>query len=328
MGVYTANTNALIMKFESGTYSNASGTGVWIGMVQDHSVDENFTKEFIRYQGAASRNVQHIEPTVIDINGTISFYPQNWRLLGYALGSITDSGSPSPYAHALSETEVCAGNAFTSGANGPFMSFTLEDSRGCDTGQNFIRTYGGCMVDSMTISSDSPGIINCEVSYIAQTVNFTSGAATAVTPDTTSPYVYSDTYIDIPSGTRIQNLRGWSLSINNNLDAPHYTTGSRHIGTPLPMNRDYEFTCTWDSNTTNSKTLYESYHLGGSEFNMLIGLVAEAGSKQAFITLSGCVVMSMDTPSPVEGVDEHTITIMPKSCSVQVDDLIFKYNPW
>ena len=93
-------------------------------------------------------------------------------------------------------------------------------------------------------------------------------------------------------------------------------------------NRDYSLTLTVEGNSEQTKTLYDQYFVGGSEFNALTVISASAGSKEVFIALSGCRVTDMEAPHEIEGTDIQTITIEPKSASAIVNDLIELYNPW
>jgi len=326
-----ADQNKVGLLVESGTYATESGTSLtWIGYVQSHDINENQGVMSIRYQGTATRNInQHVNGP-IDNTGTLSYYPQDFRLLGYALGSMVDSGSPSPYTHVLSETNTNVGNAFTSGTTAPFISFTLEDSHtAAGTGQNLVRTANGCMVDTFTLNGTQGEILTVDVDYIAQNIDYTSGASIAITENTNERvYLWSDVKVHIPSGTVQPELTDFTFTVKNNLEAPHYMNGSRVIGLPFPKNREYQVDLTFQPDSTRLKTLYESYFKAGSEFNMLLEINASTGSQAGYIILSGCKLNPMSSPSPIEGIDETTVTIIPKTCLVNVDDLTLKYNPW
>ena len=92
------------------------------------------------------------------------------------------------------------------------------------------------------------------------------------------------------------------------------------------MNREYELTTTCTMDTSNAKTLYESYYVAGSEFNAMIFSQATAGSLA--LVMSGCKLTEMTIPSPLEGIQEQSFTIVPKSCSAMVWDSIADYNCW
>jgi len=329
MAKFIGDQNQLGFTYESGTYANSSGTLQWIGQVQNFSPDESAGVIPVRYQGAGDRNVDQFVDGPLDFTGTFTYFPQDWKFLMFTLGSNVDAGSPSPYTHTISETNSDDGNAFTSGTTNPFISFGLEASQKAPgTGQNFIRTFQGCVVNTMTISASQGDIISVDVDFVAQSGTFSSGAPSSLTPTTTRPFLWSDVKLHIPSGTVYEEMTDFTLTINNNLEAPHYLNGSRVISTPIPLNRDYELSVTLHATSERTKTLYEQYFMGGSTFNCMLEINAETGSRDAYIILSGCKLMDMDSPEGMEGVNEQTLTIQPKTAVVEINDTIERYNPW
>jgi len=86
---FMSDQNRTCFQYESGTYANTSGTRQWLGLVQDHSLEPNMNVMQIRYQGSTDRNVDDFADGMKEWNGTISYYPQDWKMLGFAIGSIT-----------------------------------------------------------------------------------------------------------------------------------------------------------------------------------------------------------------------------------------------
>ena len=323
MSKYLSDANQLAWIYESGTYATTSGTRQWLGLVQDHTPDESVNVIPIRYQGSTDRNVNIFEDGNLDYTGTFTYFPQDWKMLGMTIGSVSETASAG--SHVMTEVNSDDTNYAITGQS--LSSFTLEDSKNNGTaGSNFIRTLNGCIIDSLGITWAQGEPVSCEVSYIAQNSTFTSGAVTAVSPTTTRPYMYSNALLQIPSGTVVSNATEFALTINNNLEAEHYNNGSRVIGEALPINRDYELTTTVKMDSINAKTFYDQYFIGGSTFNAMIQSIGAGGS--AFIVMSGCKLSDMDTPSPVEGTHDQSLTIMPKTVSVTVEDAIVNYNGW
>jgi hypothetical protein len=331
---YVADQNQVAFSYESGTYAVASGTMQWAGLVQDHSLTTSVNTNAIRFTGNDSRDVGQQVNVMEDYEGTISYYPQDWKFLAFALGSVVDSGSPSPYAHTIVGADSGDGNQFTSGTLSPFISFTVEDthvSAGSATSNtNFKRTANGCMVDSYTITATNGEPISCEVSYIAQNVVQSSGAPTAITAATTRPFLFGDVVVKKAAAT-LETVREASFTINNNLDAPHYTNGSVVVREPIPGNRDYELSLSMDSNDTDVITFYEVNYKGGSVFNasyVFTATDAGTGSRDATITFSGCKITSMDNPTTMEGVNEVSMTIVPNLVKAVINDEIELYGAW
>ena len=321
MSKYISDQSQLAFIYESGTYATTSGTRQWIGLVQDHTPDENTNVIQIRYQGSTDRNVDVFEDGNLDFTGTFSYFPQDWKMLGFAIGSVSDTATAG--SHVFTETN--SDDVIYNIPGQSLTSFTLEDSKNNGTaGSNFIRTFNGVMVDSMAITWTQGEPVNCEVNYMAQSDTFTSGAVTAVTPTTTRPFMYSSALLQIPSGTTVDNATDFVFTVTNNLEAGHYNNGSREIKETLPLNRDYELTTTVKMDSVNAKTFYEQYYLGGSTFNAMIQSIGAGGS--LFLVMSGCKLTDMETPSPVEGTHDQTLTIMPKNVTGTVEDAIISYN--
>ena len=318
---YISDQNALAFIYESGTYATTSGTRQWVGMVQDHTPDESTNVIQVRYQGSTDRNVDVFEDGNLDFTGTFNYFPQDWKMLGMAIGSVSDTATAG--SHVFTET-----NSDDSIYNIPcqsLTSFTLEDSKNnCTAGSNFIRTFNGCMIDSFTSTWAQGEPVSCEVSYMAQNSTFTSGAVTTVTPTTTRPFMYSNALLQIPSGTVVDNATEFSFTVNNNLEVGHYNNGSRVAKEQLPLNRDYEVSATVKMDSVNAKTFYDQYFIGGSTFNGMIQSIGAGGS--LFLVMSGCKVTDMETPSPVEGTHDQTLTIVPKTVTGTVEDNIVSYN--
>lgn len=329
MARYLSDQNKVVFLHESGTYGSASGTGVWVGYVQSNDLSEDQGTMHIRYQGTANRNVGLHVAGPIDNTGTLTYYPQDMRMLGFALGSIVDiSGTRS--IHNMSEANNNTGNAFTSGTTNPPLSFTLEDSHSSlGTGRNFIRTAQGCVVNKFSLRVAQGAIVEATVDYIAQNVAYSSGTTTALTEVTTMrPLMWSDCKVHIPSGTVYPEVTDFTFGLDNKMTGPHYVNGSKVIFTPYGAERDYSVEITQEPDSANLNTLYANYFKSGTDFNMMLELNASTGSQAYYIILSGCNLNPITNPSPVEGIDETTVTITSKTCFAAGSDLITRYNPW
>ena len=335
MGIYVSDQNAVVFKYESGTYATPSGNGKWIGLVTDFTPTDEENVQQIRYTGTNNRNTGMQINTAKDYEGTIVYHPQNFRMFGFGLGSVVDSGSPSPYNHVVSELNSGSTYAYTSGTNYTtnFPSFTIVDSKRSPLGDGFhqIRNYKGCVIDSISFTVTQSEPVTSEISYRAQ--NLTMGSQVSDIPtiddeDTSRPYIWSDIQFHLPSGTKIKEVTELTWSMNNNLETRHYDNGSKVADNFTPMNRDYEVSLTLDANSTWGKTLYETYWLSGAEFNTMIEAVLSTGSEQGFFVMSGCKITAFESPSPSEGINEYSVTITPESCILDTDDLIELHNPW
>jgi len=320
---YIADSNQLAFQFESGNYALASGAKQWIGLVQDHTPDESAGVVPIRYQGQYSRGIGVFTDGPLDYTGTFTYYPQDWKFLGFAIGST--EGLVSGSTNFIRETNSDDKNYAIPDQS--LSSFTLEDSKKTpNAGSNFIRTFKGCMIDTFNLTMSEGEIAACEVGYRAQSVDYGSGTITTVTPRTTVPYTWSDITLHLPSGTKMENATEFTLNINNNLEARFPLNGSRTIETCIPLAREYEISATFIMDTALGGSLYNNYFINGNQFNAMTEIQAVAGS--AYIIMSGCKITDMEVPSPVEGLTEQTMTIMPTNVYVNVYDSIGSYNAW
>lgn len=337
MAYFVNDQNTVSMQQESGTYANASGSQIWLGLVQSHEIEENLNTEQVRYVGTASRNVDRFDNKAKDYTGTISYFPQDWRMLIYALGSNIDSGSAAPqvpFTHVASEINSDDNNKFTSGTKNPFMSFTIEDHHDNAVAAGRLgRTLNGCVLDELSLSWTEGDFITMDASYIAQSLAYSKSAAvTAVTASTLRPFMFSDVKVHIASGNVIAGVKDGTLTINNNLVARHYATGSEEIELPIPTNREYELSLTLDASSEETDTFYGNYFLSGTSFNTFLEITAAdagAGSRSCFIVMSGCRVTEMSNPTGLDETAEQSITIAAAGPVVAtVKDAILIYNPW
>lgn len=321
---------------ESGTYANPTGTTLQrFGYVQSNNVNEETNQQAIRYAGGGTRDVHAHVPGPLDVDGTVTFYPQDWKSLFFVLGSVADAGSPSPYSHTIIGVNSNDTNPFTSGTNNPMVSFTLEDTHETTTnGQHFKRTINGCIAESLTISANQGEIISCELGYVGQSITMGSGASSTLESRSTRPFLWQDVTLYMPSGTGIEPTKTFTFSLNNTFVREHYLNGSRTISSPIATARVMEASVVVNANSANTKTFFDSYFLGpnsadGSEFNMLLSINASTGSRDCYLTLSGCKLKKMSSPTQfTSDIQQQTLTIEPKSITAVVNDEIFKYGAW
>jgi len=329
MAVYNNQSDKISFAYESGTYGSIFTSGQWVGLIQSHDLEEEENIELVRYAGQDKRDVGKYIPTARDVKGNITFYPQDWKFLAFALGGNTDGEGPSPYSHTIVEKRNLEGNAMTSGAI--FPSFQIEDAKQYNpTGLNFIRTAKGCVVDTWQLSWDMGGITECSVDYVAQSVTYSSGTTSDVTASTLRPFIWSDVLLSMPSGTTVTTMKNGTFAIGNNTNAPHYCNGSRDISAPQQLNSDKTLELTADMDSVNAQTYY-GYYKSGTAFNavMLVNAAdAGAGSRDLTASLSGCTITKMTVPTKLEGVQEISMTVDIPTVTVVVADLIEKYWAW
>lgn len=341
---YAADQNKVVGIFESGAYANVmTGSTFWFGQVTDHSVDDAENFQETRYLGTATRSFDTYCPGPIDVTGTFTFNPVDMRMAFWALGSTIDVSGTTGYAHSVSQINSdVTQNFFVSGTgqdlNTP-MCFTLEDSKQAPgTGRNFIRTIKGIVLDSVKITATEGEKVSVDVDYIGQSLTPSSGTTTSITDPETKPFLWSDCSLNI-AGSNMNTATEVSFEINNNMDVSHYLGSSalgrysdRKIAAPIALNRDYTLSVTMDLQSTDAQWLYEEMYKGGSSFNSTFDMnadnIGKTGSAHSVFYMSGCRIISMDTPSTLDGVNETTIEIKPQNVTGSSWDAVTNYNPW
>ena len=324
---FVGDQNQSVFIYESGAFGNPSGPAQWIGQVQSFEPEDEPNIEQIRYQGSGDRDVDDFQATIIDHTISINKFPQDWRSFYFVLGSVADTGSAEPtvpFTHTMIGMNNDDDNGIVTGNVLP--SVTLENSQiAGTTGSNAIRTYNGAVLNELALSSDGEGLITMDETWMASNVVFSSGAVSAVTAQTTRTWRASDFSLTL-EGTNVDELKGWDLTINNNLVPDHYSNGSINAVSFTALDREVEYSPTIDANEEWFKPLYDQYFLGGSTFNMFLNGIISTGSSELQVTLSGCRIINMEAPTGNSEKNENTLTIVPKKISVVAIDLIEDYK--
>ena len=308
-----------------------------MGLVTDHTPNEGTGIIEVRTAGGTRDFTQAVNGP-IDIDGTITYNPQDWKALFLVMGSVADGGSPSPYTHALKAVNNEQAQTLTSGTLNPFLSFAVVDAKqGTTAGDHFIRTFEGCQANELSINASQNELVECELSYLGQYSTWTSGilptfdcSGPGVTGGVSGlqPFLYNEISIHVPSGTVLDGVKEANLRIANNLEAVHYLNGSRYAGPHVIGNREYEVTLTLDMISNMAGSLYNNYYKNGTSFNMIYAVNTTAGSRDMAFILSGCTIRECSVPSPSEGVNEYNLTIVGQAGICNVNDYTIRYAPW
>jgi hypothetical protein len=319
----------LACNLTSGTNLTSSGTAFWMGQVQNVTVNDNEGIMEIRYAGTASRDVQIMTAGPQTYGGTIKYNVQDFRMLKYVLGSCTDAGA-GPYLHTFVATNNNSSVPEVGGESLP--AFNVEISKSvlvAASGVNFVQQIYGCFVDNFMLSAGEGTPVTASVDFIGRAGSFLSGTTTTVTADTNRCYLWSDMKMSFPASgtTATANIKSFDLSIANNHETPNYVDNTRIIGTPIPINRVIKFNATLNAESSQGKAFYEQYFKGGSSFNSLLVGTISAGSREVFITMSGCKITEFNTPYPSEAVQTFELVMTPTSITAVESGLTAKYNP-
>lgn len=333
MSRFNSDQNKVVLLHESGTYASTSGNGYWIGQVTENSIDDAENKIEERFLGTATRSYNAMDLGPRDVTGTLSYHPQDMRLVFWAIGSVNEAGTANHYVHYANQVGTGVWqNPFCSGTGqqNPPISFTIEDSQTAPgTGRNFIRTIVGCTPNTITLTASQGEKVTVECEYLGKSLTHTSGNSTNVTEITNPVYLWNHSTLTL-AGSSISTAKELSLEINNNIEGQHYVNGSRDISFPKLGNKDYTLSVTADLDSDMADALYTGLYKSNGIFNAVWDMNADnsTGSAHVVLFMSGCRITTMEAPSTNEGTTELSMEIRPQSVIGSACDRVQYYNVW
>jgi len=342
---------------------SAYGTGATInqpvGLVQSINPTETNSLIKVRTLGG-TRDYSNIVPGKFEISGSFEYYLQGGALLRQAIGedtgttAVVDSG---PKYHTGATFVHVMGSAASPTAD-DFPSFTLEftdeeDDGDSATTKNLKRLYRGSRISSLTLSANVDEPLKVSVDFMAQGVNVSTAAASSVSESTDDPYVFYqgavyatsgdinyDTVVD--SDSQLAELNSFDFSVNNNLEAVWYVSGTTAIQQSLrglkklvPKGRDYDANLNMHfsdraqyqrflgaANATESQGTLDKYQVV-LDFvrNGVIGSDPKLETDRYLrIVLASCAFADMNVPGAPEDIVSQTIGVDVKSAKVFVVD--------
>lgn len=330
VNIYKPADISLALLQPSGSYMNASGTALWIGLVQENSVKENEGRTDIRYMSANTRNPSLFINNKPEYTGTLRYLPQDGQMFTFVLGSVADSGSPN-YLHTISEVDNASKNLYW---------FELHESKNAPT-TPFSRKICGIVADSIRLRAKMGEPVEAEVRYTAGSIAYLAALGSTATANTAQPYMWSNGLINVTGaalnaltlGGNLTEVKEFEWTLDNNFDHPNYIQNTRFKGESIPGNRDVMLKLTMNMAEGTGASLYSGIYKTGSAFNATVflfrtsGADANATADTLRIVMSGCIIKTMDMPSPHDGPRlEQNIEIVPSGpTTIIVRDTIASY---
>ncbi len=228
---YLSGKRELISIGKETSYGSAVTPTLRLGL--NARVEPNYENRLIEVSGAGT------DETTVSyqfgrklIKGTLSFVPQDWKMLVFAIGTTTNTGS-NPYTHTFSQN-----------SDKTLMSFTLE--RGISATTNRVKTFIGCMVNTLTLSWNAGGtgtgsFISCSINFVAKDVS-NGTSITSLTPSSKLGFKNTNVILTLNSTVKTRCISG-SLTINNNLSDGMYScydSSDRLISEPQAQKVTFE----------------------------------------------------------------------------------------
>lgn len=191
---------------EAETYGSLPATGLIL--LKNAKITPNVTQEWEPIPGAGTGNItQTYEAGVQDVKFTLSYNPQDWRLLVMAMGYTDNVDETGNYSH-----------SFMYKTAKDLESFSVQRIKNITTDE--IETYRGCKINSWNISWNAAGggvgkFIECSFDCWAKDLVGTDTEKTAETTNNTNAILQSRQVVAIIDGTSYTacvsgNIRGES----------------------------------------------------------------------------------------------------------------------
>lgn len=183
--------------------------GTEVSCTDDLGLIQSFTptdkRNHIKVAGAGSRQVQDIVAGISENDFDMTVFLQHGRPLQYLLGTLTHAQTSSDWKHTI--TAVAS----------TVPSFSMEYSFNGST--DYVFQYAGCKLNQGTISLEKDGILTCNMSGKAKTVDTSASSAAAAVISTLPTLHYKHTTVSVgaaASESSVGKVQGFNINFNNN----------------------------------------------------------------------------------------------------------------
>jgi hypothetical protein len=263
--------------------------------------------------GSANLNVEAFEQGNKIFGGVLQFVPQEWRLLEYIFGSVSNGGSPGAYTHTF-VNEVT------------LPSFTFERAKQHTTDR--VHKYLGCKAVSLILDWNSEGggaggkFLNASIAFVTQ--DRTRGTtSSSITPPTTAGFKARMVKLTL-NGNEISEVKSGSVTIANALHDSTYanSTLDTKIGEPTPEMRRVTGRITVLDKDDTFQTLFDTVaEITGTNTLELI----RGSNDKLVLTFTGLVLKSVPSETNLGGINTCDLIFSARSVSAVCTDAIQTY---
>lgn len=316
---YKSEDTQLLVGSEATQGTSVAPTRV-LGQVADDATPPDPTQNWIvqRVIGGDREAFQQEQTTREYQSGDVPVVLQDGAPVAYALGADSVTGTAAPYTHTI-----------TAKQNDIPPSQTLEVAYfGRGGGTDMVRTFSGCVPNSMDLSMNNDDQLTATLEYWAMGVSLGSTPTTGVSVPSTRPWLFSDASSQLSLfGTSFARFEDFTLSIQNNLvegryiaPAADHPSGSARDPFDLTYgNAEYELDATL---AIEDSALYSELTTPTSGGFTATIAFQRGGSGNSFtITCTGCQITEAPHTVPGDASKiEVDVTIVPSSVSIAVED--------
>jgi len=292
----------------AGSYgTDASGTRIWLGLVQRFTPTEERTIHEIAKVGGG-RDTSQLVPGAWKVKGTVEIIPQNARIFKYIFGGYGRTGST---------------HSITGAATIPSLTFQVSQAMAGSATNTTIRNYTGLKINKATLKFAKEEPVSLTLDWVAQDKTVTPAVARSSVNDTAEvPYMFQNGKVTVDNVVIAEVLNG-EMSLENNLDVRHYINQDGvtfKIAEPTELLRKHSGTLTIEVSGTG--VTYMNYLRSGSAFTAQTQLIRTSGSDYVEWNIYNCKLNSAPVESVTKGVMTQTLNFVGLQGSVFAHDAI------
>lgn len=183
------------------TYGQLATNFDWIGIIESFEPEETSTVDVRRSVGVRAPFM--LRQGGKEVDASVSVALQNGRLLAYALGHVSTSGTAAPYTHTIRPVEA--------GEELPSLSVKNHNAL-----HDFTRDYLGGFVDTITITASAEEAVMCEAEMMFKEV-VDGGSPVTVTAELENYFMFYESSVSI-NGIESAAVTEFELELANGLE--------------------------------------------------------------------------------------------------------------
>lgn len=306
-----AVTSALVQK--EATYG--TDVGSWAATdtmgILSTEVSATVRNTLTRGHVIGNRGTQYVVAGKADVTGSISGIFQTGKLVAYALGTDAVTGAD-PYTHTISPNLASA-----------IPSFTMQITRGVSANK-VVESYLGCKVSGFRLNATLDAPLEMSADFQAKTVSsIENTGAQAITPDTDDVQPPSVGYLQMPSGTALEQVQSFELNCQNNLKDV-YGIGARVkaglFGQEFTTDFRASVAFTDFGDTENLKIITNAYGDTASPYTLSDTADLTADTLQWKFTNSGATTAERSITCNITGYKMDELTVPTRTGDVTILD--------
>lgn len=190
---------------------------------------------------------------------------------------------------------------------------------GRGTGSDFVRTFTGAGVNSVSIEADTEGPLSTDLDMSALGVS-EGDSPTSISADSRDPWVFDDVESDLSLfGNSYARVTDFALEHTSGFDPRYYlnSTSGRDPFEALYLNAEHELTSTI---TVVDDQLYNDLLNAGNAGSANFQFRKPSNDERMRIEASNIAIEEVPHPIPEEGAVDAEITIRPETLTIKVTD--------